>query len=98
MNRENYVTTLYNTPFITNRADPQVYRHFDGMYYFTASVPEYDRIVLRRANCLKGLAEAEEKNFVETAFVRKTKYSYLGAGAPLSMGEMVHLLRSGRRG
>ena len=61
MNRENYVTTLYNTPFITNRADPQVYRHFDGMYYFTASVPEYDRIVLRRANCLKGLAEAEEK-------------------------------------
>ena len=39
----------YNEPWILQRADPYVYRHTDGTYYFTASVPEYDRIVLRSA-------------------------------------------------
>ena len=32
----------------------------DGTYYFTASVPAYDRIVLRRSDTLAGLADAEE--------------------------------------
>lgn len=50
-----------NKPFIEQRADPYVYRHTDGSYYFTASVPAYDRIVLRRADTLQGLAQAEEK-------------------------------------
>ena len=50
-----------NKPFIEQRADPYVYRHTDGSYYFTASVPAYDRIVLRRADTLQGLADAEEK-------------------------------------
>ena len=40
--------------------DPYVYRHFDGYYYFTASVPEYDRIILRKSKDLKNLAQAEE--------------------------------------
>ena len=47
-------------PWIMNRADPYVYRHIDGTYYFTASVPEYDRIILRRSESLIGLADAEE--------------------------------------
>ncbi len=51
---------LWNQPWILQRADPYVYRHEDGTYYFTASVPAYDRIVLRRAKTLAGLAEAEE--------------------------------------
>ena len=38
---------LYNKPWILQRADPYVYRHTDGTYYFTASVPAYDGIVLR---------------------------------------------------
>jgi len=46
-------------PFILNRADPFVGRH-DGYYYFTASVPEYDRIILRRSATLEGLATAQE--------------------------------------
>lgn len=50
-----------NKPFIEQRADPYVYRHTDGSYYFTASVPAYDRIVLRRSETLQGLASAEEK-------------------------------------
>lgn len=47
---------LYNKPWILQRADPYVYRHADGSYYFTASVPSYDGIVLRRADTLAGLA------------------------------------------
>lgn len=49
-----------NEPWIWQRADPYVYRHTDGAYYFTASVPAYDRIVLRHADTLEGLARAEE--------------------------------------
>ncbi len=50
----------WNEPWIVQRADPYVYRHTDGTYYFTASVPAYDSIVLRHADTLAGLAEAEE--------------------------------------
>lgn len=50
----------YNEPWILQRADPFVCFH-DGWYYFTASVPAYDCIVLRRSETLAGLAEAEEK-------------------------------------
>ena len=46
------------TPLILQRADPHLSRHADGLYYFTASVPEYDRIVLRRAASIEGLPEA----------------------------------------
>ena len=49
-----------NEPWILQRADPYVYRHTDGSYYFTASLPEYDGIALRRSATLGGLAEAEE--------------------------------------
>lgn len=52
---------IFNKPWITQRADPYVYLHTDGSYYFTASVPEYDRIVLRKSDTLGGLADAEEK-------------------------------------
>lgn len=52
---------IFNKPWIIQRADPYICRHTDGKYYFTASVPAYDRIVLRCADTLGGLAEAEEK-------------------------------------
>ncbi|MDO5292387.1 MAG: family 43 glycosylhydrolase [bacterium] len=60
MNKNKFEHTPYNEPLIPQRADPYVYKHTDGMYYFTASVPEYDRIVLRRADTIEGLATAEE--------------------------------------
>jgi GH43 family beta-xylosidase len=53
--------TEYNKPFIIQRADPHIYRHSDGTYYFTASVPEYDRIILRRSDTIQGLKDADEK-------------------------------------
>jgi GH43 family beta-xylosidase len=48
-------------PLVRQRADAQVFRHGDGWYYMTGSVPEYDRLVLRRAKTLAGLATAEER-------------------------------------
>ena len=61
MERErNGVMTGCNKPFIEQRADPYVLRAEDGSYFFTASVPDYDKIVLRHAESLNGLASAEE--------------------------------------
>lgn len=51
----------YNDIWIVQRADPYVYRHLDGNYYFTGSLPEYDGIALRRAGSLAGLPDAEER-------------------------------------
>lgn len=58
----------YTSPFIERRADPDVTLGDDGWYYFTASYPTtsnsdpegYDRIVLRRAQTIQGLATAPE--------------------------------------
>jgi len=48
-------------PLIEQRADPFIRRHDDGYYYFTASVPAYDGIELRRARTIAGLAGAPTK-------------------------------------
>lgn len=48
-------------PLVRQRADAQVFRHTDGSYYMTGSVPEYDRLVLRRSPTLAGLATAPER-------------------------------------
>jgi len=45
-------------PLILQRADPCIRRFDDGWYYFTASVPAYDRIELRRARTITELPEA----------------------------------------
>lgn len=58
--KRNGKITEYNTPFIEQRADPYVYRHTDGTYYFTASVPAYDCIALRKAETLEQLKTAQE--------------------------------------
>lgn len=50
----------FKNPFIAQRADPYIYRHNDGCYYFTASVPSFDRIILRKSDTLYGLADAPE--------------------------------------
>ncbi|NML09798.1 family 43 glycosylhydrolase [Sphingobium sp. AR-3-1] len=47
-------------PLVKQRADAQVFRHDDGFYYLTGSVPEYDRLVLRRSKTIAGLTTATE--------------------------------------
>lgn len=51
----------FPNPLIRQRADPWIYLHTDGYYYFTATVPEYDRLELRRARTIQALADAEAK-------------------------------------
>ena len=70
MNRaeKNYSKSEYSNPLIEERADPYIIKGGDGYYYFTASYPMrgandregYDRVILRRAATLEGLADAEE--------------------------------------
>ena len=47
-------------PLVRQRADAQIFRHDDGHYYMTGSVPEYDRLVLRRSKTIAGLTSATE--------------------------------------
>ena len=48
-------------PLIEQRADPWCMRNTDGYYYFTATVPQYDRIEMRRAETIAGLSNADAK-------------------------------------
>lgn len=48
-------------PLIPQRADPHIYKHTDGYFYFTGSVPMYGGIELRRAKTIDGLADATPK-------------------------------------
>jgi GH43 family beta-xylosidase len=51
----------YPNPLVEQRADPHLTRHSDGWYYFMGTVPEYDRLELRRARTLAELPKAESK-------------------------------------
>ncbi len=51
--------TEYNSPLVYQRADPYVYLHTDGYYYFTGTMPQYDCIEIRRAKTLNGLLTAD---------------------------------------
>jgi GH43 family beta-xylosidase len=52
---------VWSNPLVVRRADPHVFLHDDGHYYMVATVPEYDRIELRRARTIGGLSGAEAK-------------------------------------
>lgn len=52
--------TIVN-PIVEQRADPWIMRHTDGYYYFTASLPDFSGIPLRRAQTIRELTKAEEK-------------------------------------
>jgi GH43 family beta-xylosidase len=48
----------YNNPVIKQRADTAIYKHTDGYYYMTASVPDYKRVEIRRSTTIQGLGTA----------------------------------------
>ncbi|MGB3800080.1 MAG: family 43 glycosylhydrolase [Lewinella sp.] len=54
-------TKTYDNPLAEQRADPWVYQSDDGTYYLIATVPDYDRIVMRQADSINGLRDAEEQ-------------------------------------
>lgn len=49
----------YNSPLVYQRADPYIYLHSDGYYYFTGTMPQYDCIEIRRARKLNELLTAD---------------------------------------
>ncbi len=55
-------TSEKNKPLVEQRADPFIYKHTDGYYYFTGSVPTYDCIELRKSKTISGLTHAETYN------------------------------------
>lgn len=73
--------TIYPNPFILHRADPFIYKHTDGQYYFTASYTDmehnldgryqYLRIILRRSKTLGGLADNSGNYEEKTIYERK---------------------------
>ena len=83
-----------SNPFILNRADPHISLH-DGQYHFTASVPEYDRIVLRRSPTLAGLVDASER--LAYGYDNSRRMALPQAVAlPVSEDEVVALVRACR--
>jgi GH43 family beta-xylosidase len=51
----------WTNPIVPQRADPHVLLHGDGYYYLAATVPQYDRVELRRARTIGDLATAQPK-------------------------------------
>lgn len=49
----------YNNPIVIERADPWIYKHTDGFYYFTGSLPGYQAIEIRRAKKINDLENGE---------------------------------------
>lgn len=60
--RADYIN--YPSPVVEQRPDPSVYRHSDGYYYMTATVPGGKSVELRRSTTIAGLADAT----TQTAF------------------------------
>ena len=61
----------FDNPLAEQRADPWVYKTNEGVYYLIATVPEYNRIVMRKADSINGLKEAEEKTLWKKQLPRK---------------------------
>jgi len=55
----------FDNPIAEQRADPWVLKTDDGNYYFVATVPEYNRIVIRKSGSINGLKTATEKTIWE---------------------------------
>jgi GH43 family beta-xylosidase len=74
----------FTNPLVNQRADTHIYKHTDGYYYFTATVPEYNRIILRRSTTLQGLSSATEQ-------VIWTKHASGEMGAHIWAPEIHHI-------
>lgn len=61
MIQEPEVSFEVTNPLILNRADPWLLHHTDGVYYFIATEPKYERLYLRSSPSIPGLSTAPEK-------------------------------------
>ena len=73
--------TSFQNPFIYHRADPFIYKHTDGTYYFTASYTDMEHnldgkyqylyIILRKSSTLAGLADGSGAYEEKIVYERK---------------------------
>ncbi len=49
----------FDNPIALQRADPHVWKAEDGTYCFIATVPEYDRIEIRKSKTINGIKDAQ---------------------------------------
>ncbi len=76
-----FIEHRYSNPFIMHAADPYIYRHTDGSYYFTSSHadPEHDlegkyqyrKITLRKAETLEDLGDFSNNYTEKVIFSRE---------------------------
>ena len=88
----------YNNPIVIERADPWIYKHTDGYYYFTGSLPGYQAIELRRAKNIDDL-ETGERVLVwhapESGIMSELIWKFIismNAGIFISLPAMMQLL------
>lgn len=72
---------VYNSPLISHRADPFIYKHSDGTYYFTGSYTDMEHnligkyqylyIILRKANTIEDLADGTGNYEEKIVYQRK---------------------------
>lgn len=55
------INSEHKADLVLQRADPWIHRTKKGHYYFTGSVPEFDRIILRESATIEGFRDATEK-------------------------------------
>lgn len=58
--KNNECNKNFNKLLIEHRADPHIFKHTDGYYYFTATEPDYGYIGLRRSKTINGLKEEKD--------------------------------------
>lgn len=95
--------TLYEKPLIYHRADPYIYKHTDGKYYFTASYTDMEHnldgkyqylyIILRRADTLEGLADGSGSYEEKTVYERKPIHG--GTMSPHIWAPELHYIHGG---
>lgn len=92
--------SIYPTPLIMHRADPYIYKHTDGYYYFTASYTDMEHnldgryqylyIILRRASSIMNLADGS--NAYEEKIIFEKKPIANGALSPHIWAPEIHYI------
>ncbi|WP_048920590.1 glycoside hydrolase family 43 protein [Rufibacter radiotolerans] len=59
LNAQKLEKNQFNNPLALQRADPHVWKAADGAYYFVATVPEYDRLEIRKSKTINGIKDAK---------------------------------------
>ncbi|HAH61663.1 MAG TPA: alpha-N-arabinofuranosidase [Treponema sp.] len=74
-------TTSYANPITDYEADPWIYHHTDGYFYYTATYSDFDRIIIRKAETINLLRTASETDLLtaNSGILAGTAYEYIWA-------------------